>query len=94
MQQLWRAPELLRDERIACTQKGDVYSFGIILYEIFGRSGPFGEILMPPEDIINQVRYPNEIVGYMRPDIEALKDNDLDYNTPDYVIGKIILCLK
>ena len=47
---------------------------------------------MPPEDIINQVRYPNEIVGYMRPDIEALKDNDLDYNTPDYVIGKIILC--
>ena len=62
------------------------------MYEIFGRSGPFGEILMPPEDIINQVRYPNEIVGYMRPDIEALKDNDLDYNTPDYVIGKIILC--
>ena len=49
---------------------------------------------MPPEDIINQVRYPYEIVGYMRPDIEALKDNDLDYNTPDYVIGKIILCLK
>ena len=45
---------------------------------------------MPPEDIINQVRYPNEIVGYMRPDIEALKDNDLDYNTPDYVIGKNI----
>ena len=48
---------------------------------------------MPPEDIINQVRYPNEIVGYMRPDIEALKDNDLDYNTPDYVIGKGILLL-
>lgn len=42
---LWRAPELLRDERApACgTQKGDVYAFGIVLYEIVGRGGPWGD---------------------------------------------------
>lgn len=40
----WKAPELLRSpmQNIRGTQKGDVYSFAIILYEILGRRGPFG----------------------------------------------------
>lgn len=43
---LWRAPELLRDQNYPPrgTQKGDVYSFGILLYEIIGRQGPWGNI--------------------------------------------------
>jgi serine/threonine protein kinase len=43
---LWRAPELLRDPNSPArgTQKGDVYSFGIILYEVFERNGPWGGI--------------------------------------------------
>jgi len=45
----WKAPELLRgvNPSLKVSQKGDVYSFGIILYEIIGRRGPFGPC---PED--------------------------------------------
>ncbi|XP_035740705.1 atrial natriuretic peptide receptor 1-like isoform X2 [Vespa mandarinia] len=59
--QLWTAPELLRMERRPPegTQKGDVYSFGIIVHEIVVRKGPFylGENYDPP---------PNEIVEGVR----------------------------
>ena len=48
---LWTAPELLRDPNPPRrgTQKGDVYAFGIILYEILGRSGPYGDTLYSPK---------------------------------------------
>lgn len=41
---LSRAPELLRLQNPPSngTPKGDVYSFAILLYEIYGRKGPFG----------------------------------------------------
>ncbi|KAH9365008.1 hypothetical protein HPB48_010444 [Haemaphysalis longicornis] len=46
---LWRAPELLRmaSPPARGTQKGDVYSFGIVLYEIIGRHGPWGQKAPP-----------------------------------------------
>ncbi|XP_022249345.1 guanylate cyclase 32E-like [Limulus polyphemus] len=46
---LWRAPELLRmlNPPARGTQKGDVYSFGIILFEIVGRTGPWGSSAPP-----------------------------------------------
>lgn len=42
---LWRAPELMRALNLPPrgSQKGDVYSFGIILFEIIGRNGPWGK---------------------------------------------------
>ncbi|XP_062847629.1 atrial natriuretic peptide receptor 1 [Trichomycterus rosablanca] len=56
---LWMAPELLRmgGPPAAGTQKGDVYSFGIILQEVALRRGVFymeGDALSPKE-IVNRV---------------------------------------
>lgn len=45
---LYISPELLRNPSPPArgTQKGDVYSFGIVLYEILGRAGPWGHLEM------------------------------------------------
>ncbi|XP_014674216.1 PREDICTED: guanylate cyclase 32E-like [Priapulus caudatus] len=56
--QLWRAPELLRMSHPPArgTQRGDVYSFCIILYEIMGREGPFGRCNMTNKEIAEKVK--------------------------------------
>ncbi|XP_070155769.1 atrial natriuretic peptide receptor 1 isoform X3 [Polyergus mexicanus] len=59
--QLWTAPELLRMERRPPegTQKGDVYSFAIIVHEIVMRQGPFylgDNNNLSPKEIIEGVR--------------------------------------
>ncbi|XP_046736974.1 guanylate cyclase 32E [Diprion similis] len=57
---LYRAPELLRSPQIRQPsirdyQKGDVYSFGIVLYEIQGRHGPFGVTDLSAPEILKRV---------------------------------------
>eukprot|EP00057_Strongylocentrotus_purpuratus_P014433 XP_011668907.1 PREDICTED: atrial natriuretic peptide receptor 1 [Strongylocentrotus purpuratus] len=56
---LWTAPELLRLPEIPSggTQKGDVYSFGIILQEIMYREGVFyiKDVDLMPEEIVKKV---------------------------------------
>ncbi|KAF7278941.1 hypothetical protein GWI33_007805 [Rhynchophorus ferrugineus] len=81
---LWRAPELLRMQSPPDrgTQKGDVYSFGIVLYEIIGRSGPWGDVAMEPTAIIKEVIKENPDVPF-RPSLEGLR-------VPKYIIN----CLK
>lgn len=65
----------------------DIYSFGLILHEIYGRSGVFGEELMTADgkyielivehidipEIINRVKYPKGS-EYFRPDMSLIKD--------------------
>lgn len=86
---LWKAPELLRDSQppLRGTQKADIYSFGIILYEIYGRSGPFGDENLTSAEIIDQVVRPVNGV-FMRPDLDMLKymSSDMDTEVPDYVM--------
>lgn len=47
---LWTAPELLQLKHMGRgTPAGDVYSFAIILYEINGRRGPYGNCKLDPK---------------------------------------------
>jgi serine/threonine protein kinase len=47
---LWTAPELLLlKNKGRGTQTGDVYSFAVILYEINGRKGPYGNCNLSPK---------------------------------------------
>lgn len=67
----WRAPEELRSPQKRGSPKGDVYAFGIILHEIFGRCGPFGFCNMVPKDIVYRVI--DGGVFPFRPDTSSLK---------------------
>lgn len=55
---LWTAPELLQlKHRGGGTQAGDVYSFAIILYEINGRKGAYGNCNLSPKGVSLQESY-------------------------------------
>lgn len=73
---LWRAPEVLREKSSQGSQKGDVYSFGIILYELYGRRGPWGDTHLNCSDIIRRLRQEDHIsqpgVRPFRPDTSTL----------------------
>lgn len=54
---LWKAPELLRSSKPhRGSPKGDVFSFGIILYEMFGRAGPYGHCQLAPKGAVEFIR--------------------------------------
>ncbi|XP_025074947.1 guanylate cyclase 32E [Pogonomyrmex barbatus] len=57
---LYKAPELLRSTRLGEPtardfQRGDVYSFAIVLYELQGRHGPFGITELSAAEILKKV---------------------------------------
>ena len=98
---LWTAPELLRvrDRRnksrslsdpsmqVYGTQKGDVYSFALVLHEIFARKGPFGidaYSSLSASNIVEYVKYSSPENPF-RPDISGLE-------IPDYILNNMIDC--
>lgn len=79
---LYRAPEILRlqdsfltKDQPTGSQKGDVYSFGIILFELHSRHGPFGDIPFSPAEILNRVIRSNPP---FRPPLDTL-GNSFDF---------------
>lgn len=96
---LWTAPELLRnpDSPPRGTQKGDVYSFAIILQEFHTRKGPYSENNANPKDIIKRVIntevpvFRPYVINHFIPELEELRDlmkncweEDPD-NRPDFI---------
>ncbi|XP_026329867.1 receptor-type guanylate cyclase Gyc76C-like [Hyposmocoma kahamanoa] len=90
---LWKSPELLRELEdpngtVGGTQKGDVYAFGIILYEIIARKGPFGPTALEPKDIVDRVKRPKlDSEEIFRPNTSIIETE-----TEDYVITLMREC--
>ncbi|XP_071034810.1 guanylate cyclase 32E-like [Parasteatoda tepidariorum] len=86
---LWKSPEILRDPYAPNegTQKGDIYSFGIILYEIIGRKGPYGYIKMTPSEIIKSLIQRDKCPP-LRPNISKLEAD----NVPECVLNCMQEC--
>lgn len=40
------------------SQKGDVYAFGVVLYEIQGRHGPYGDCALAVDEVLRRVLHP------------------------------------
>ena len=63
---LWVAPELLRTPTRPPrgTQKGDVYSFAIILQEFHTREGPYSANFIEPKGWLQLIRWGDLILGF------------------------------
>lgn len=92
---LSRAPELIRLHNPPSngTQKGDVYSFAILLYEIYGRKGPFGighsidsaTLTKTFLEIIEKLRNPINSFSVLRPPMHVI-------DAPECIKQSIMLC--
>ncbi|GFN78509.1 guanylate cyclase [Plakobranchus ocellatus] len=56
------------------SQKGDVYSFAIILYELYGHAGPWGNTEKAAHEIVNELL--NSLQPTPRPDLSQLSSCD------------------
>ncbi|KAL5005346.1 hypothetical protein ScPMuIL_018802 [Solemya velum] len=67
---LWTAPEHLRDliPMKKGSDKGDVFSFAIIMQQVILRSEPYSTTGLSPEDIIRKVKHPPPL---LRPSVSA-----------------------
>lgn len=75
------------------TQKGDIYAFAIILYEIIGRKGPFGQKGYEPKEIIELVKreLPEDDEPF-RPDLSQLTEYPGIPCCEEYILSCIKEC--
>ncbi|XP_064419191.1 guanylate cyclase 2G [Latimeria chalumnae] len=75
----WTAPELLMlDKYPFCgTQKGDVYSFAVLIREIVynNEDGPYHDLNMEPEEIVIRLKDPHSLTP-LRPSLSVEKSNE------------------
>ncbi|XP_015596279.1 guanylate cyclase 32E isoform X2 [Cephus cinctus] len=81
---LYRAPELLRSSTSLPrgSQRGDIYSFALVLYEIMTRRNPWEDTLMSSQEIIQSIVQGQKL----RPSLSSLK------GVSDYVLKCIESC--
>ncbi|KAK3101573.1 hypothetical protein FSP39_004555 [Pinctada imbricata] len=78
----WTAPELLRNEKVPDRQKADIYSLGVILKEIFTRSGPYTEYnIFTAGEIIRRVAGIEFSNPHFRPKISLELTHCIDLKT-------------
>ncbi|CAD5124701.1 DgyrCDS12964 [Dimorphilus gyrociliatus] len=87
---LWHAPELLREHLTNYTeltlpmgsQGGDVYSFGIILWEIIHRGMPFFNCELTPKEIVEKIKAENgEPFRPVSPKGIELQDDEVKFSS-------------
>ncbi|XP_078045416.1 guanylate cyclase 32E [Augochlora pura] len=76
---LYRAPEFLRSNRTQIPtardyQRGDVYSFAIVLYELQGRHGPYGISDISDSEILKKVIARDPATEPFRPPLDQLEN--------------------
>ncbi|XP_057309725.1 atrial natriuretic peptide receptor 1-like isoform X2 [Hydractinia symbiolongicarpus] len=86
-EQFWWAPEVLRDKKNR-VRESDIYSFGMVLYEIFMKQRPFFDVIdngsKHPQDLIREIAIIPSF--HLRP---SLLNNE---NTPEIIIDLIKQC--
>ncbi|KAF8353860.1 hypothetical protein PRIPAC_95483 [Pristionchus pacificus] len=77
---LWTAPEILRiiptnmaELPKEMAQRADIYSLGTLLYEIYGRQGPYGDDLIDTSQIISALKSGSVDGVVSRPDISLIR---------------------
>ena len=63
---MWLAPEIMKKEQY--TEKADVFSFGIILWELVGRAKPFSEYEISKSDFTYLLE--DQIIAGLRPTVK------------------------
>ncbi|CCD73355.1 Receptor-type guanylate cyclase gcy-28 [Caenorhabditis elegans] len=94
---LWTAPELLRDSNAPPmgTQKGDIYSFAIILHEMMFRKGVFAleNEDLSPNEIVQRVRKPvSEDQEPLRPWVSETGEGEGDDALNDTLLSLMVAC--